>query len=122
MSHTPGPWIVYVDEPTVDLEWHVVTSENRLRLIANVHIETGNEMDEANARLIAAAPALLEVCGELLDEHYLFRKDGRLVCPFCSCESIVDCPVNFPHSESCPVVRARQVIAQAKGTSNHAGL
>lgn len=61
-AHTPGPWIVYADIPSTDPEWHIVTTENKLRVLANVHIETGNAVDLANARLIAAAPELLEAC------------------------------------------------------------
>lgn len=59
-NFTPGPWIYYADLPSQDPDWHIVTTENRLRILANVHIEPGNQVDEANARLIAAAPELLE--------------------------------------------------------------
>lgn len=64
-KHTPGPWIYYADLPSQDPDWHIVTTENRLRVLANVHIEPGNKVDEANARLIAAAPQLLAVLEEL---------------------------------------------------------
>lgn len=59
-KHTPGPWIFYADTPSTDPNWHIVTTANRMRVLANVHIEPGNAMDAANARLIAAAPDLLE--------------------------------------------------------------
>lgn len=78
-KHTPGPWIFYADVPSTDPDWHIVTTENRLRVIANVHIEPGNEMDAANARLIASAPDLLEALklymasGELMNAA---MKDG----------------------------------------------
>ena len=58
-GHTQGPWIFYADLPSVEPNWHIVTTANKLRVLANVHIEPGNQMDEANARLIAAAPELL---------------------------------------------------------------
>ena len=64
-KHTPGPWIYYADLPSQDPDWHIVTTENRLRILANVHIEPGNQVDEANARLIAAAPELLEALVQL---------------------------------------------------------
>lgn len=57
--HTPGPWQFYADVPSTDPNWHIVTNASRMRVLANVHIEPGNEMDLANARLIAAAPELL---------------------------------------------------------------
>lgn len=66
-EHTEGPWVCYADTPSTDPEWHIVTSANRMRVVANVHIEPGNEMDMANARLITAAPDLLTVCQELAE-------------------------------------------------------
>lgn len=65
-KHTPGPWIVYADLPSVDPHWHVVTTANKMRVLANVHIEPGNAMDEANARLIASAPDLLDALRNLV--------------------------------------------------------
>ncbi|WP_151038960.1 hypothetical protein [Mycobacterium tuberculosis] len=58
-KHTPGPWIFYADTPSTDPNWHIVTTANRMVVLANVHIEPGNETALANARLIAAAPELL---------------------------------------------------------------
>ncbi len=55
---TPGPWVSYADVPSTDPNWHIVTNESRMRVLANVHIEPGSEMDAANARLITAAPDL----------------------------------------------------------------
>lgn len=59
VKHTPGPWICYADLPSTEPNWHIVTTANKLRVIANVHIEPGNAMDEANARLITGAPEVL---------------------------------------------------------------
>lgn len=61
-THTPGPWVFYADTPSTEPNWHIVTTANRMRVLANVHIEPDNAMDLANARLIAAAPDLLEAC------------------------------------------------------------
>lgn len=58
-TYTPGPWIFYADVPSTDPNWHIVTTANRMRVLANVHIEPGNDVDMAIARLIAAAPELL---------------------------------------------------------------
>ena len=60
-KHTPGPWIFYSDTPSTDPDWHIVTNASRRRVVANVHIEPGNEMALANAHLIAAAPDLFAV-------------------------------------------------------------
>lgn len=59
-QHTPGPWIYYADLPITDPNWHIVTTANKMRVVANIHIEPGNAMDKANARLVAAAPDMLE--------------------------------------------------------------
>jgi hypothetical protein len=67
-KHTPGPWIFYADMPSVDPAWHLVTTANKMRVLANVHIEPGNAADEANARLIAAAPELLGALSDMLGE------------------------------------------------------
>lgn len=69
-KHTPGPWQFHGEH--VDPEWHIVTSKpSPLRgVIANVHIASGNERDLADARLIAAAPELLD---ELQKAHRLLE-------------------------------------------------
>jgi len=69
-KHTPGPWIYYADLPSTEPDWHIVTTANKLRLLANIHIEPGNAVDEANARLIAAAPELLAALEALLQANY----------------------------------------------------
>jgi hypothetical protein len=55
---TPGPWQLYADLPSTDPNWHIITSESRMRVLANVHIEPGNAMDAANARLMTESPAM----------------------------------------------------------------
>jgi len=71
-KHTPGPWRFYQEPMQAGTEWHVITNEHRTRVIANVPVEPGNAMDEANAHLIAAAPRLAEELSDLvkhLEEH-----------------------------------------------------
>lgn len=94
MSHTPGPWQVYADLPSTEPNWHIVTNASRMRVIANVHIEPGNAMDEANARLIAAAPELLEALQTLVDEGECYCLDaqeraGRGVCGHCQGKAVL---------------------------------
>lgn len=66
-THTPGPWQFYADTPSTDPNWHIVTNENRMRVIANVHIDPENKTDTANARLIAKAPELLNGLTDALE-------------------------------------------------------
>jgi hypothetical protein len=67
-GYTPGPWKYYADLPSTDPNWNIVTTENGLRVLANIHIEPGNGMDEANARLIAAAPEMHKTGRKLANE------------------------------------------------------
>lgn len=76
-KHTPGPWQYYADLPSVDPNWHIVTNASHLRILANIHIEPENEMDSANARLIAAAPELLESLKQVVASlEYWFPRNG----------------------------------------------
>ena len=77
-KHTPGPWIYYADLPSAEPNWHIVTTANKMCVLANVHIEPGNAMDEANARLIAAAPDLLDALKRIIDHHgsYIYELPG----------------------------------------------
>ena len=68
MSHTPGPWTAISDP----LHFHSLTTiiaGNVVRGIPQVRIDVGGKADigelEENARLIAAAPELLEALEEL---------------------------------------------------------
>lgn len=81
-KHTSGPWQFYADVPSTDPNWHIVTNASRMRVLANVHIEPGNEMDLANARLIAAAPdllAALKECDEAM--AYMSEYDIPILLP-----------------------------------------
>ena len=70
-KHTPGPWTVHFHDSQ---EWHITALKGEPRLghtewhalaIAYGNDKTpyeGRDIAEANARLIAAAPDLLEAC------------------------------------------------------------
>jgi hypothetical protein len=61
-QHTPGPWSVYEGQ-AFDLERQIVISdETATKVLAAIDHDT--DEDEANARLMAAAPQLLEACEE----------------------------------------------------------
>jgi hypothetical protein len=101
MPHTPGPWIFYADLPSVDPNWHIVTTENKMRVLANVHIEPGNEMDAANAKLIASAPALLDACKTLasaLRWHFVPMVENNIGKP-------------AAHAKDADIERALQLLA-----------
>jgi hypothetical protein len=65
MSHTPGPWkILYVNTPQKHYPLLHIDSSNGINgIIATVYSD-----DEPNARLIAAAPDLLDACRKLANE------------------------------------------------------
>lgn len=57
-GHTPGPWFHYDDSESV-VHRHDISATGKT--IARIYCTKGNEdIDAANAHLIAAAPALLE--------------------------------------------------------------
>jgi hypothetical protein len=101
MAHTKGPWKTFVTD------WGVnkVTCDEFLGTqvleIASLYVAPGFSSVEDNARLIAAAPELLEACEALVElvndlkSGYTFRDSD-----------------NFPTLD-----KARAVIAGAKGTS-----
>lgn len=61
-KHTPGPWeviqIYYADGKTPSHKHVAPPGDWNRKYIASIHRENG----DANAKLIAAAPELLEVC------------------------------------------------------------
>ena len=65
-KHTPGPWALHPTalHPAVR---SVGTAETGPRRICTVGTMNGNPVDKENARLIAAAPELLEAAIELKD-------------------------------------------------------
>jgi hypothetical protein len=79
-EHTPGPWVVAESglsvttkpEPTktIPLSLSGQAGSERMEMRASVIARCGGMPDsKANARLIAAAPELLEACKEAL-EHF----------------------------------------------------
>jgi len=66
-AHTPGPWKINTNcQPAEYPEWFEVVSEYNAkyrRMVVNGHC------GEANARLIAAAPDLLEALRDMVSDH-----------------------------------------------------
>lgn len=83
VSHTPGPW------HTGDAEWHAIlgpktrryNNDGKLQLIGIALVATSDDEAEdlANARLISAAPALLQALQDLL--AFSIAANGRLPAP-----------------------------------------
>jgi hypothetical protein len=69
-KHTPGPWRTDVRDPAF-VNYDVRTDDT---IICTMGIEMPTEEEAANARLIAAAPELLEAL-EKLEHTALFWKD-----------------------------------------------
>jgi 2-oxo-4-hydroxy-4-carboxy--5-ureidoimidazoline (OHCU) decarboxylase len=67
-QHTPGPW--HISGSTIKGP-HPKDPQNRLRLVAETVFDKGTWIDEtrANARLIAAAPDLLEALQFVMTAH-----------------------------------------------------
>ena len=75
IKHTPGPWTV---EPSMDLWGHYIIQE---AYDQTEDSEDSFEIDEANAKLIAAAPDLLEACQwalAWLEEYEQYISDGPI--------------------------------------------
>jgi hypothetical protein len=111
-KHTPGPWyakqgndqLVSDDTTVVSLHpggWHVFSP-------ADTHGDS-----EADARLIAAAPELLEalelLCGD--EPRVPSEIDGDSFCLHCNAHLQVD----EPHAPDCPWIKGKAAIAKAHG-------
>ena len=73
-SHTPGPWVISSVIKHGARCYRTIRQEGRFKLAevfafneCATGTEEGKAEDHANARLIAAAPAMYEVLSELLD-------------------------------------------------------
>jgi hypothetical protein len=63
MTHTPGPWRLIKADATKRRPWPLFSVDAEEML----HLLTDEPLDEADARLIAAAPDLLEALKEIAD-------------------------------------------------------
>jgi hypothetical protein len=88
-KHTPGPWVVYDDSN--DGKTNRIEIAARGKTVARIYHSVPEE-DLPNARLIAAAPDLLEALNTWLKQY--------------SAEEYEDCP---------EVVQTRAAIAKATG-------
>ncbi|MEE3046621.1 MAG: hypothetical protein VX620_15335 [Pseudomonadota bacterium] len=85
-KHTPGPWKSYIlrSKAGRDLGWIVEHSNGRIAWTSLAYADTNKEADkndparEANARLIAAAPDLLNACKAVFDDVASIDNDSCL--------------------------------------------
>lgn len=94
-KHTPGPWAVAKAKHGVDMSHHIVAlvAPDREDRALVVHAHQGDDTQaDANARLIAAAPELLEAL-----------------------EGLLAVSVDTSPAELLAMIAAREAIAKAKG-------
>ena len=114
-SHTPGPWHLEIDHALNNTRFRI---RNGSVAVLAGSFPTGENWHEANARLIAAAPKLLEALRDLLGDSPAVQGGD---CQWCGREygdpndpeitTTVpdgDCP-----SDDCPSFLARAAIAEA---------
>ncbi len=78
-KHTPGPWRVEVDtdpEASWERKWPTINAE-KYEVVGCEGFYGDYETDMANARLIAAAPDLLDALVQFVDEFEGCYADGE---------------------------------------------
>lgn len=117
-KHTPGPWNV---SDGANGEWQVTAPDaldpkgedwSIAMTFGSVGHEGGNVESDANARMIVAAPDLLEAA-ELLEK----AEDAHANCSECDGEEVPElCPKCFPLFDDARIKR-RLAIAKAIGSA-----
>lgn len=106
-KHTPGPWKIPRISWDYDLNTYVavivVGERNDIRRIVQAYSDDRLEA-KANARLVAAAPQLLDAASDLI-----FELVEAAECPAC----LVD--EGEAHRDDCPLDRLRNVVADVIG-------
>ena len=72
-KHTPGPWLIADSDLVYALHEHKGRQVNRFSAAIDHYPSQGGTADEgkANARLIAAAPDLLEALAGIIKDYWL---------------------------------------------------
>ncbi len=108
-KHTLGPWRVTDSGRLVEAR----VSPWGWNIIAELPGFADADARKANARLIAAAPALVEALRKLS----VNQLEPGQPCPFCGWEEVQDIngDTTPSHDENCPIRAARAALALAEG-------
>lgn len=94
MEHTPGPWRVANDQECDAFFIQIISGPKKD--IAIVYLAVEDSHGEANARLIAAAPELLDALRLLLEHSESFHDDGETEpaeqhreCGWCAARAVI---------------------------------
>jgi hypothetical protein len=120
-AHTPGPWRAGRDDMATLVEgyeskWiyagHAEPDYHKyIALASGMEIEDWSEV-MANARLISAAPEMLEVLEEVVAHAYTIEDDAS-VCLMCSCRTAIG--YGHLHNDDCLINKAEAAIQKARG-------
>ena len=99
-QHTPGPWTIYGPELDITADDEVA---DRTVTVAMMCDDAGLER-EANADLIAAAPAMVEALRDLVGQG-----DNGNYCDRC------DSSLAEGHAEGCPIRAGEAALGAAEG-------
>ena len=77
-AHTPGPWRTYSYSDSASARQWTVGTPGGDRIADNIERGKPTDEAEANARLIAAAPELLEACKSALRYYEMFRDSSPM--------------------------------------------
>jgi len=111
MRHTKGPWVTDTSHKA-DYEGITVWADGEI--VAHVVPDQHNN-HEANARLIAQAPTLLEVLKDIVNQTVdpVEELNGSIRCGFCGQDLTMD--ESLCNSEDCTGTRAKRAIVKAEG-------
>lgn len=113
VKHTPGPWkAVKATHGPIDI------LDSRGRDVVTIYgggVET--ESQGANARLIAAAPEILDTLKAVYADHTYETPSGYINCRFCDCNTDHEGTFRDTHDEDCLIRPVRAAIAKAEGRS-----
>lgn len=113
-NHTPGPWSVVLKGIGRSVRVSISASIKE-RTVYVAETIGGLDEEESNARLIAAAPELLEALKNMVVGVTYKLGDGGENCRFCDANMDDEGTGLDMHDDDCVVHVARAAIAKARG-------